>query len=141
MAAASASPNAWSRLNWPQVVALAVTFGGAVLFAIFAPIDWATLPWEALIGGAVTIAGIVYGASNDRVVARPSSPPPPPRRVPAPKREGSVMPVTSATSEVPCSIANVARSFTSTPRQARGPELVNAWPSNAAAPSAASMLM
>jgi hypothetical protein len=90
----------WSRLNWPQVAALGITLGGAVLFGIFAPIDWATLPWEAFISGAITIAGIVYGATKDRVVARASVPPPElprrdfepkgPRRIPPPKREGAV---------------------------------------------------
>jgi hypothetical protein len=93
----------WSRLNWPQVAALGITLGGAVLFGIFAPIDWATLPWEAFISGAVTIAGIVYGATKDRVVARASVPAPElfnpprrdfepksPRRVPSPKKEGAV---------------------------------------------------
>jgi len=84
----------WSRLNWPQVAALGIALGGAVLFGIFAPIDWATLPWEAFISGAITIAGIVYGATKDRVVARAFVPPPEPlprpRRIPPPKREGAV---------------------------------------------------
>lgn len=85
----------WSRLNWPQVAALGVTLGAAALFGVFAPIDWATIPWEALISGATAIAGIIYGATKDRVVARSSLPPPPfapsrPRRIPPPKREGSV---------------------------------------------------
>jgi hypothetical protein len=102
------SETIWSRLNWPQVAALGITLGGAVLFGIFAPIDWATLPWEAFISGAITIAGIVYGATKDRVVARASVPPPelfnPPRRdfepkgprrieLPRKDEEGAVDPV------------------------------------------------
>lgn len=89
-----------SRLNWPQVAALASVIGGVSLTLIFAPIDWAALPWEAIIGGTITIAGVVYGATQDRVVSRPTTPPttppaPPPKRVRKPT-EGSVDPVALA---------------------------------------------
>lgn len=64
-----------SRLNWPQVAALAIVVAGAVLTLIFVPGEtWARVPWEGFLGTLVSIAGILYGAAVEGLIKAPKKP-------------------------------------------------------------------
>jgi hypothetical protein len=91
----------WSRLSWPQVVALGLVIAGIVAVLVAVPSEkLSELPWEQLVGLATVLVGGGIGALSGPLVrprtapasippaearTRPTEPPPPSRR----REEGS----------------------------------------------------
>lgn len=79
----------WSRLSWPQVVALGLVVAGVVTVLVAVPGEKLELiPWEQVVGLVAVLVGGGVGALSGPLLRPSTAPPAPAPRPPRTGREG-----------------------------------------------------